>query len=407
MNQINKILELIKNYKKTSSVVGLILLIIFFSSGKEESFDFYTLKKAGPKNLQITVEATGNVEAISAVEIKSKASGEVLFLGAEVGDLVQKGEVLAEIDQRTPQNTLSQAKADLQVAKVRLQNATSQLQRGNELYEGENISDKDFEEIQEMHASAQASLVRAQVFLENAKIALDDTTVKSPITGTVIQRSIEIGNVITSPTASVSGGTLLMRMADLNKVRVRAYIDEVDIGKISIDQEVLLKVSAFRDKQFKGVVSKIAPLGIDVQNVTIFPILIDIDNKDNLLLLEMNTEVEIEILNKKVSLAIPTGSLQTRKSIKSLSEYIGIDDEDLNEFLSTKDKQEGFTKYIVVKSSEEGPKLEWVTVGKTDFKYTEILEGVRKGEEIYVLPTASLIKNQAEFRKRLRSNMRR
>ena len=78
-------------------------------------------------------------------------------------------------------------------------------------------------------------------------------------------------------------------MADLNKVRVRAYIDEVDIGKIMLNQEVLLKVSAFRDKKFKGVVSKIEPLGVDYQNVTIFPILIEIDNKDNLLLLEMNT----------------------------------------------------------------------------------------------------------------------
>ncbi|GIS32843.1 MAG: hypothetical protein Ct9H90mP4_07570 [Gammaproteobacteria bacterium] len=75
----------------------------------------------------------------------------------------------------------------------------------------------------------------------------------------------------------------------------------------------MLKVSAFRDKQFKGIVSKIEPLGIDYQNVTIFPILIEIDNTENLLLLEMNTEVEIEILNERVKLAVPTGSLQTGK----------------------------------------------------------------------------------------------
>ena len=405
MYLINKTYDFVKKYKK-STIAFFFFLILIFSSGKEEGFDFYTIKKVVPKKLIISVEASGNVEAISSVEIKSKASGEVLYLGAEVGDLVQKGQVLARIDQRTPKNTLSQAKADLEVAKVRLMNATSQLKRGKELFEGKNISDKDYEDIQEMHASAKASQVRAQVFLENAKIALDDTTVRSPITGTVINRPIEIGNVITSPTASVGGGTLLMRMADLNKVRVRAYIDEVDIGKIMLNQEVLLKVSAFRDKKFKGVVSKIEPLGVDYQNVTIFPILIEIENKDNLLLLEMNTEVEIEILNERVKVAVPTGSLQTRESIKTLYEYLEIKEEVLNSFLEDSDNEEGFTKYIVVKSTKSGPQLTWVSIGKTDFKYTEIIDGISLNEEVYVLPTAGLIKNQEEFRNRLRSRMR-
>jgi len=406
MYLINNIFNFLKKYKKTSSIGFVFFLILIFSSGQEESFDFYSIKKVVPKKLIISVEASGNVEAISSVEIKSKASGEVLYLGAEVGDLVKKGQVLARIDQRTPQNTLSQAKADLEVAKVRLMNATSQLKRGKELFEGKNISDKDYEDIQEMHASAKASQVRAEVFLENAKIALDDTTVRSPITGTVINRPIEIGNVITSPTASVGGGTLLMRMADLNKVRVRAYIDEVDIGKIMLNQEVLLKVSAFRDKKFKGIVSKIEPLGVDYQNVTIFPILIEIDNKDNLLLLEMNTEVEIEILNERVKVAVPTGSLQTRESIKTLYEYLEIKEEVLNLFLEESDNEEGFTKYIVVKSTNSGPQLAWVSIGKTDFKYTEIKQGISLNEKVYVLPTAGLIKNQEEFRNRLRSRMR-
>ena len=406
MYLIDNIFNFLKKYKKTSSIGFVIFLILIFSSGQEESFDFYSIKKVVPKKLIISVEASGNVEAISSVEIKSKASGEVLYLGAEVGDLVKKGQVLARIDQRTPQNTLSQAKADLEVAKVRLMNATSQLKRGKELFEGKNISDKDYEDIQEMHASAKASQVRAEVFLENAKIALDDTTVRSPITGTVINRPIEIGNVITSPTASVGGGTLLMRMADLNKVRVRAYIDEVDIGKIMLNQEVLLKVSAFRDKKFKGIVSKIEPLGVDYQNVTIFPILIEIDNKDNLLLLEMNTEVEIEILNERVKVAVPTGSLQTRESIKTLYEYLEIKEEVLNLFLEESDNEEGFTKYIVVKSTNSGPQLAWVSIGKTDFKYTEIKQGISLNEKVYVLPTAGLIKNQEEFRNRLRSRMR-
>lgn len=253
----------------------IVLSIIFLAScggdKKEEEFKFYTLKEAGAQQLELTVEASGTVEAISSIEIKSKASGQVLFLGAEIGDFVEKGIVLARIDQRTPTNTLAQANADLEVAKVRLTNAKNQFNRSKRLHDEGNISDKAFEDVQEASSSAQAQLVRAEVFLENARIALDDTSVRSPIAGTVISRLAEVGQVITSPTSAVGGGTLLMEMADLNKVRVRALIDEIDIGKISIGQEATLKVSAYRDKRFTGVVSKIEPMSQVDQNVTTFP----------------------------------------------------------------------------------------------------------------------------------------
>ena len=230
---------------KGMSLFLLLILVVSCDGGKEEEeFKFYALKEAASQQLELTVEASGTVEAISSIEIKSKASGQILFLGAEIGDYVEEGVVLARIDQRTPTNTLAQANADLEVAKVRLSNAKNQFQRSKRLHEEGNISDKSFEDAQESFSSARAQLVRAEVFLENARIALDDTSVRSPIAGTVISRPAEVGQVITSPTSAVGGGTLLMEMADLNNVRVRALIDEIDIGKISIGQEVTLKVSA-------------------------------------------------------------------------------------------------------------------------------------------------------------------
>ena len=388
-------------------VVLLVALAFSFSGGKESDFDFYTIEEIGPKQLELIVEASGAIEAISAVEIKSKASGEILYLGAEVGDLIQKSEVLARIDQRTPSNTLSQTQADLDVAKVRLGNADSQLKRGIELHKAKSISDKAFEDIQEQHATAKAQLVRAEVFLENAKIALDDTLVRSPIKGTVIFRPVEIGQVITSPTAAVGGGTLLMTMANLNQVRVRAVVDEIDIGKISLDQEVTLRVSAFRDKKFTGIVSKIEPLGVDVQNVTTFPVLIDIENKENLLLLGMNTEVEIEILNEKASLAVPSGSLRTRKDISFVAALVGVSKEDIRDFLSTRQEDEGFTKFVVIKDTNKGPVLTWVKVGSTDFQNVEVQDGLSAGDKVYVLPSEGLIRSQEEFGESLRERARR
>ena len=388
-------------------VVLLVALAFSFSGGKESDFDFYTIEEIGPKQLELIVEASGAIEAISAVEIKSKASGEILYLGAEVGDFIQKGDVLARIDQRTPSNTLSQTQADLEVAKVRLGNADSQLKRGIELHKAKSISDKAFEDIQEQHATAKAQLVRAEVFLENAKIALDDTLVRSPIKGTVIFRPVEMGQVITSPTAAVGGGTLLMTMANLNQVRVRAVVDEIDIGKISLDQEVTLRVSAFRDKKFTGTVSKVEPRGLDVQNVTTFPVLIDIENKENLLLLGMNTEVEIEILNEKASLAVPSGSLRTRKDISFVAALVGVSKEDIRDFLSTRQEDEGFTKFVVIKDTNKGPVLTWVKVGSTDFQNVEVQDGLSAGDKVYVLPSEGLIRSQEEFGESLRERARR
>ena len=381
-----------------------LLLIIGCGGKKEEEFKFYTLKEAETQQLELTVEASGTIEAISSIEIKSKASGQILFLGAEIGDYVDEGVVLARIDQRTPTNTLSQANADLEVAKVRLTNAQNQFERSSTLHSEGNISDKSFEDAQEAFSSARAQQVRAQVFLENARIALDDTSVRSPIAGTVISRTAEVGQVITSPTSAVGGGTLLMEMADLNKVRVRALIDEIDIGKISIGQEVTLKVSAYRDKKFLGVVSKIEPMSKIDQNVTTFPVLIDIENKDNLLLIGMNTDVEIEILNEEVAIALPAGSLRTRKDITSAAGLLGINKTDLNAFLSKRVEGENFDAYIVLKKTKSGAKPIWVKVGKTDLNYVEIREGIQKTELVYVLPSEGLIKYQQKFSERVKSN---
>ncbi|KRO96865.1 MAG: macrolide transporter [SAR86 cluster bacterium BACL1 MAG-120828-bin5] len=384
----------------------IVLSIIFLAScggdKKEEEFKFYTLKEAGAQQLELTVEASGTVEAISSIEIKSKASGQVLFLGAEIGDFVEKGIVLARIDQRTPTNTLAQANADLEVAKVRLTNAKNQFNRSKRLHDEGNISDKAFEDVQEASSSAQAQLVRAEVFLENARIALDDTSVRSPIAGTVISRLAEVGQVITSPTSAVGGGTLLMEMADLNKVRVRALIDEIDIGKISIGQEVTLKVSAYRDKRFTGVVSKIEPMSQVDQNVTTFPVLIDIENKDNLLLIGMNTDVEIEILNEEVALALPAGSLRTRKDIASVAPLLGITKKDLNNFLTEKVAGENFNTFIVLKQTKKGAIPAWIKVGKTDLNHVEVKSGIDQKEIVYVLPSEGLIKYQQKFSERVK-----
>lgn len=380
-----------------------VTLIASCGSSEKPASDttYYKKQNVTEKKLELTIEASGIIEAISSVEIKSKASGEVLFLGAAVGDFVEKGSILGQIDQRTPKNILDQSKSDLEASKVRLENAESQFDRGKELHLQGSISDKDYEDIQENLAQANSSLVRTQVTFENAKIALDDTVVRSPVQGTIISRTVEVGQVISSPTSAVGGGTILMTMADLSKVRVRALVDEIDVGKVLIGQEVSIKVAAYRDKEFFGTVSKIEPLAKIEQNVTTFPVLIDIDNDENLLLLGMNTDVVIEVLNKNVSLSTPTMSLRTRKDIYSAALILDIPKEKVDLFLVNKVKGENYNQFIVIKDSKKGPELSWVKIGSSDLSYVEILSGLDLKDTVFILPSKSLFDYQKRFKERV------
>ena len=389
--------------KKFLSLSLLVLVLSSCGSEKKanEETTFYKKESVNQKKLELSIEASGIIEAISSVEIKSKASGEILLLGAEVGDLVKKGSILGQIDQRTPKNILDQAKSDLEASRVRLENAKSQYDRGKELHDNGSISDKDYEDIQESYAQAKSSVVRTEVSYENAKIALDDTIVRSPVQGTIISRPVEVGQVISSPTSAVGGGTILMTMADLSKVRVRALVDEIDVGKVSIGQIVSIKVAAYRDKEFFGTVSKIEPLAKVEQNVTTFPVLIDIDNNENLLLLGMNTDVVIEVLNKNVTLSTPTMSLRTRKDIYSAATILNISKETIDNFLSEKVDGENFNRFIVIKDSKKGPELTWVKIGVSDLSYVEVLTGLSQKDTVFILPSKSLFDYQQRFKERV------
>jgi HlyD family secretion protein len=210
--------------------------------------------------------------------------------------------------------------------------------------------------------------------------------------------------VISSPTSAVGGGTILMTMADLSKVRVRALVDEIDVGKVSIGQVVSIKVAAYRDKEFFGTVTKIEPKAMIEQNVTTFPVLIDIENDENLLLLGMNTDVVIEVLNKDVSVSAPTMSLRTRKDIYSAAAILNISKNSVDNFLKDYVDGENFNKFIVIKDSKDGPKLSWVKIGVSDLSDVEILSGLELNETVFILPSKSLFDYQKRFKERVQAS---
>ncbi|MFZ5625109.1 MAG: efflux RND transporter periplasmic adaptor subunit [Gemmatimonadota bacterium] len=300
-------------------------------------------KPAGPvyqavpverRTIVVSAQAAGAINPDTTVEVKSRASGEVLEILAETGQTVKRGALLMRIDPREPRNRVAQAKADLDVARAQLENAELQLKRSEELHKSASITDQELETARLNAANARANVVRAQVALENAQIQLEDTDVRAPITGTIIQKAVERGQVIASATTNVGGGTVLMKMADLNLVQVRTLVDETDIGKIRPGMRATVTVDAYPNRPFEGEVLKIEPLAETQQNVTMFPVLVRIQNPEGLLRPGMNTEVEIHVGKRDSVLAIPNAALRTPKDVASAAQVLGLDPREVEKDLA-------------------------------------------------------------------------
>ena len=317
-------------------VLGFTILMVGCAEEPAPAPQAYDQAPVALRDIRVFVEAAGVVEPLRAVELKSKASGEILSINAENGDWVERSTLLVRIDKRIPTNNLAQAEAALKAAESRRSIAQLQMERAETLVRNNTITDSEYEETALALSEAEAQLVRARVDVENARIALDDTDVLAPIDGTIIERNVEPGQVISSPTQDVGGGTALLRMADLRRVLVRARVDETDIGKISADMQADVSVAAYPSRDFAGRVEKIEPLAVVEQNVTMFSVLILLDNPDSLLLPGMNAEVEIKIAEELQAPAVPTAALRTFEDIAATAHMLNWNHEDLREALMQK-----------------------------------------------------------------------
>ncbi len=276
------------------------------------------------RDIVVSARASGTIQPDTVVEVKSKASGEILELKVETGQLVKRGALMVRVDPRNPRNLMAQAQADLEVAQARLTNATSQKRRADELFTSQSITQQEHESALLDFANARAEVVRARVAVDDARDQLDDTNVLAPITGTIIEKQVERGQVISSPTRDVGGGTVLMKMADLGLVQVRTLVDETDIGKIQVGQRASVTVDAYPNRPFEGSVLKIEPQAQTEQNVTMFPVLVRIDNRGGLLRPGMNSEVEVHVGQREGVLAVPNSALRTQRDVGSAAEVLGL-----------------------------------------------------------------------------------
>jgi HlyD family secretion protein len=292
------------------------------------------------RDIIVSAQASGTIKPDTLIEVRSQASGEVTEIAVQTGDQVRRGVLMVEIDPRTARNNVAQAQAAFDVAKARVQNSAAAKKRSDELFQSQSISETERDAATLDFANANAELVRTRVALENARISLEQTEVRSPINGTVITKTIERGSVITSSTSGVGGGTILMTMADLNLVQVRSLVDETDIGKIQPGQRVTVTVDAYTNRPFEGTVAKIEPQAETAQNVTMFPVIIRIDNREGLLRPGMNAEVEIHVGERRGVIAVSNSALRTQRDVASAAAVLGLDPAVVQQQLATADSLE-------------------------------------------------------------------
>jgi HlyD family secretion protein len=279
------------------------------------------------QNMRITAEATGSVEPVRKVEVKSKASGEVLRLHVDVGDVIEPGTLMAEIDPRDVNNAYEQAVADHGVAIERAKIAENQLARAERLFQEGVITEQEIESQRLDYANNQASLKKSQTNLMLAELRKADVTIRAPSFGTVLSRSVEEGTVIQSASSNVSGGTALFVMANLEEVQIRVLVDETDMGQIEPGLEASVQVEAYPGRVFPGVVEMMEPQAVNQSNVTMFPVIVRLDNRSGLLMPGMNAEVEMLLVERPNVLVVPNNAVVLTQEVVPAASVLGLDPE--------------------------------------------------------------------------------
>ncbi len=351
---------------------------------KKKKMEYFTSKKG---NIEVKIDSTGRVIPNQNIEIKCKASGEIIALPYDISDQVKKGDLLVKLDPvdekrkvklaevALSSNTanLVQAKCNLKIAEKRLEinrkkvaailkakkanlkdksrkfdrikkllkkklssqeeydtSGTALIQARSDLtnaeaQESELIIDKQALELKQQDIVLAKSRIESQkVSLDQAKQRLEETKIFAPIDGAVTVRNVQIGQIISSGISNVGGGTTLMTLSDMSKIFVMAFVDETDIGRIEVGQKVRITVDAYPGVRFRGKIVQIALQGVNSSNVVTFEVKIEVKGrKKKMLKLEMTANVEIIVESSKDTILVKQKCVEKKKG----HSYVKVKDE--------------------------------------------------------------------------------
>lgn len=290
---------------------------------------------AGYRNITVTAEATGKVEPINIVDIKSKAGGQIIEMPVETGTRVRRGDVIVKLDPRDVQSRFDQAQANYESAEARLNNARLNKERNDKLFAEGVLTAREHETSALDLKNAETSLLSSKAALDLAQQQLDDATILAPSDGIILEKIVSEGTVIASASGSASGGTTLVRMADLSEVRAKVLVTETDIGKVTQGLTAQVLVDAYPGRVFEGRVEKVEPIAVVEQNVTMFPVLVRLPNEDGALKPGMNGEIGILVDSKQNVLAVHPDAIRTQQVAAQIAPQFGLTAEQVNEAVRT------------------------------------------------------------------------
>jgi len=311
------------------SVVAAVAAIYGITHRKKTTKTVIQTAAVERQDITVTVEANGSIEPINVIEVKSKASGQIMKMPVDVGSKVTPNQLLVQIDPRDVKNQFDQSQAALRAAQVSEQVALAQRKRSDELFQESVITATEHETATLTYESARSALVRARTDLDIARQRLEDATVRAPVAGTIIEKPVSEGTVISSATSSASGGTTILKMADLKQIRLRSLVNETDIGNVKPGQPATVVVDAYPDRPFRGTVEKIEPMATVDQSVTQFPVLVSISNEEGLLMPGMNGEVTILVEEQDDVLAVPIDAIRTTREAAEAGQALGLKPDDI------------------------------------------------------------------------------
>jgi HlyD family secretion protein len=347
-----------------------------------------------------SVVATGKIEPITKVEIKSKANGIIEKLFVDVDHLVKQGQILAELDRENLTARLREARANLAAAEAAREAAVAQLKKNEieaespdvayaernqarmqRLFEQRLVAQSALDEAKSALEQAQnrqraaggqlvvsrarvaeagANVSQAMAAVERAVEELANATIRAPIRGTVLTRDVEIGSPVSSILNLGANATLVMTLGDIERVFVRGKVDEADIGNVRLDQPARIVTETFRERVFNGRVTQISPIGIEKENVTTFEVEVSIDNPAKELKANMTANAEIVLEELPESLIVPEAAV-------------------------TYDPQRNAFVDVVDPASARGRRRVGVKVGVGNGTRIQVMSGLKQGDRI-VLP---------------------
>ncbi|MGE5343728.1 MAG: efflux RND transporter periplasmic adaptor subunit [Candidatus Omnitrophota bacterium] len=309
--------------KKRIIFIGAIILLIagFFiikSLSKPKSKDKFETEVIKRGNLEDVVSSTGTLNAVSTVNVGSQVSGILEKVFVDYNYNVKKGQLLAVLDKTLFYAAVTDAEAGVLRAKAQYDQAQAELKRNQPLFQKGHLSEMEFLTIKTNAESALAALRSAQATLTRAKTQLKYTEIRSPIDGTVIERSVDAGQTIA---ASFQAPKLFIIAEDLTKMQIEATVDESDIGQIKEGQDVRFTVQSYPDDTFHGNVRQVRLNPTTIQNVVNYTVVVDAANEKKQLLPGMTATVDFMVAERKDVLLLPNSALTFTPSPEMMAKY--------------------------------------------------------------------------------------